>query len=159
MLKNENPLSCASDCTTQDLTLSSGTDTSKAVMFTATSMKDLSFASMGIVGKKTTKSLVQIFTRAGSYNGFEGNSAGWELCFNNLVQLQKGVQTYIDLTCSTYTPSGSSRSFHVYSKNGMNIAKGTSSTSNAFAKVDNAVMLKDLFKQVQGGGLVAGSFQ
>jgi hypothetical protein len=157
--KNETPLTCSNDCIVQELALSSGADNNKAMMFAATPVKDVSFASIGIVGKKNGNSLIRIYTRAGSYSGFESSSSGWELCFNQSVGLQLGVPTFIDLTCSTHTPAGTIRSFHVYSKNGMNIQTGTSNTSNTLLQVSESVMLRDLFKQVQGTGIMAGSLR
>lgn len=128
-------------------------------MFTATPTNHISFSSIGVVGKKSGNSLVQIWTRTGPYLGFENSSNGWELCFNKMIVLQQGVPTSVDLTCSTHTTAGSTRSFHVYSKNGLNFEKGTTTTSNALVKVQNGAILKDLFKQIKGDGLIAGSLR
>jgi hypothetical protein len=160
LAKNETPLTCPSDCTAQDLALaSSANSVSKAVMFTAIPVKDVSFNSIGVVGKRSRYSLVQVYTRVGSYSGFEDSSSGWELCFNKVVLLQQGIPVSIDLACSTHTPFGSSRSFHVYAKAGMNIVAGISGSSNDLLKVDNAIKMRDLFRQVQGVATMTGSLR
>jgi hypothetical protein len=126
-------------------------------MFTATPTKNVAFQSIGIVGSKTTNSLIKIYTRIGSYQGYETTSNGWVLCFDQLVQLQKGTPTFVDLACQTFTDT--SRSFMVYSKAGMSAQVGSFASSNASLKVDTGIFLKDLFKQVKGAALMAGSLR
>ena len=128
-------------------------------MFTASPTKSMSFASIGIIGKRTRNSLVQIWTRAGKYAGFEDSSSGWELCYNKIVLLKQGLPTYIDLACSSFTPSGTTRSFHVYAKAGMTIENEATTSSNALLNVSNGAILTDLFEQVKRDGLVAGSLR
>lgn len=159
-MKNETPLTCPSDCTTKDLALASSANAaSKAVMFTATPVKDVSFTSIGIVGKKSRYSLVQVYTRTGSYSGSEESSSGWELCFNSVILLQQGAPVSADLACPTYTPAGSSRSFHVYVKSGMTVMGGNSGSSNNLLQVGNAITMKDLFKQVVATAFMSGSLR
>ena len=144
-----------------DLPLSSSAnDASKAVMFTADAVKDVAFSSIGVFGKKNRNSLVQIYTREGSYTGFENSPAGWILCFNGILLLQQVVPTQIDLKCSTYTKGGNSRSFHIYVKAGMRAEKSASSVSSKdLLLVQNAVILKDMFKQVKEDGLMGGNLR
>lgn len=159
-MKHETPLTCPNDCITKDLALASSPNAaSKAVMFTATPVKDVSFTSIGIVGKKSRYSLVQVYTRTGSYNGSEESSSGWELCFNSVILLQQGAPVSVDLACSTYTPAGSSRSFHVYVKAGMSIMGGNSGSSNNLLKVGNSITMKDLFNKVLAPALMTGSLR
>ena len=159
--KDESPKSCPKDCTVLDLPLSSSAnDASKAVMFTADAVKDVSFSSISVFGKKSRNSMVQIYTREGAYTGFENNPNEWILCFNSILLLQEEVPTQIDLECSTYTKGGESRSFQVYAKAGMRVEKSASSASlNDLIIVQNAVILKDMFNEVNDYGLMGGNLR
>ncbi|KAL3802772.1 hypothetical protein HJC23_007549 [Cyclotella cryptica] len=158
---NEDPQTCPNDCIVQQLTLgSSSNGNAKAVMFTATAIDSVSFASFGVVGKKNGDTLVEVYTRLGDYSGAEQNPNAWEHCFSNNVQLLKNRASNIasieNLTCDTHTPSGTKRSFHVYVKNGILIQRGVMNSSNTSLKVDNGIFLKDKFKQAKGQAVVFG---
>ena len=159
MQHNEDPKSCPSDCIAQDLDLPSGNAASKAAMFTVEADHEMRFLSIGVIGKRTRNSLVQIYTRAGSTDSFEESSSGWELCFTEIILLQRSNPTFLELSCNTHTPAGSSRSFHVYVKAGMVIETGASTSSNNSLRIEDAIFLRDLFSGVNGDGLMAGSLR
>ncbi|KAL7519280.1 hypothetical protein ACHAWX_004062 [Stephanocyclus meneghinianus] len=155
---NENPQTCPNDCIVQQMTLgSSSNGNAKGVMFTATAIDSVAFASFGVFGNKNGNTLVEVYSRVGDYIGVEQNPNSWELCFSKTVQLQKNQVTNIDtLSCDTYTAAGSKRSFHVYAKNGMLIQNEASATFNASLKIENGIFLKDRFNQNKGSALLTG---
>lgn len=128
-------------------------------MFTVTAENEMIVSSIGVLGKRTRNSLVHIYTRSGPIDGFEDSSSGWELCYTQIVLLDRSNPTFLEMSCNTHTPAGSSRSFHVYVKAGMLIETGASNPSNNALRVENAVFLRDLFSQVKGAGLMAGTLR
>jgi hypothetical protein len=95
-------------------------DIAKGFMFTITAEANLSIKSFELVGSKDGGGDVMIYTRQGSYEGYEKNSNGWTLILDGTINLKKNVPVYAgDFISDVRIARGSTVSFYVWSKKAM----------------------------------------
>lgn len=95
-------------------------------MFTITASKQMTVKSFDLVGKKNGVSAVLIYTRPGEYHGYEDDPSGWELVLDKSVELRRGDQANTGALQRKVTiAQGSSQSFYIFTKRGMQCTKGT----------------------------------
>lgn len=118
---DEFDFSCFADCGNKELNLL--TDARKGangIMFKIkASERDVDIKRFKIVSWTTSTNLIQVYTKAGEYRGFEHNNTAWELVHDSNVEL-KGPNSFSDINVSTkvHIPPGVTRSFFIYITDG-----------------------------------------
>lgn len=126
---NEDSNSCPSDCankeieTTFDFALGSSGN-----MFSVEALRDISITSLVINAMRKGEGAVQVYTRHGSYIGYERSDSGWELIYNNhsVIHNKRGQPTELgDFENAVSIASGATQSFFVTSSNKLVYERGT----------------------------------
>lgn len=116
---DENSATCSEDCSELIFTPSAtGGNGAIGTMFAVRAIRDLVVTSLNFhAGKKSGSQMVQVYTRKGVFRGFELKQAGWDLIYNNTMDVNKR-QMATPLVGGFYNPinilSGEIRSFFVY---------------------------------------------
>jgi hypothetical protein len=133
------PLDCAAKelLTTFDFSLGS-----KGNMFTVKALRDISVTSLVLNSVARGAGSVKVYTRNGSYRGYELSNKGWTLVHSNstVTHSGRGQPTEIGAFKSTVTiKSGVTQSFFVTSSIGLAYNAGTE--EGALLKKDGAVII------------------
>jgi hypothetical protein len=86
-------------------------------MFTIQAIRDVEINSLYTFVRSNTVGLVQVYTRKGSYSGFEKSDVGWELVFDKSILLN-GIGQVTELSfgkTKVSVAAGQFQSFYVYS--------------------------------------------
>ena len=126
---SEGSVTCPSDCagkellTTFDFSLGS-----KGNMFTIKALRDISVTSLVLNSVARGTGTVKVYTRVGSYRGYEQSSEGWTLIYSNskVTHKGRGQPTEIGVLNSAVSIyNGVTQSFFVTSSIGLAYQAGT----------------------------------
>jgi len=113
----ENAFNCARDCSRNEIvTTFDFNRKSNGNMFMIKALCDLEITSLSInTSLQGVSGLVKVFTREGSYSGFDRSGDGWKIIFSSVVnQLGRGRPTNLGtLLTRVSISSGSRQSFYV----------------------------------------------
>ena len=107
-------------------------------MFYLRALRDVVVTSFDFYASAINTDLVQVYTRPGTYTGFELSSDGWRLVYDNpsLSQLGRNAPTSLgDFNTGVPIPAGSFQSFFIYSPNKLMYKAGT--TEGSRFSIDN----------------------
>lgn len=125
---SENDTSCPSDCGNLALTTNvAGDRGAQGTMFSVEATRDVVVTSFDLYSGSSATAQVQVYTRAGSYKGYELIEDGWTLVFDKGVQ-QFGRSTLSGigpLTSEVAIAAGSVQSFYIYNANTVMYTLGT----------------------------------
>lgn len=93
-----------------------GAKGSNGTMFTLQAVRDVEINSFYTYLRSNDIDLVQVYTRPGSYNGFESSDVGWERVFDQSIRLNGLDQvTELGFSDKVIMTAGQFQSFYVYS--------------------------------------------
>ena len=152
---DEHSPTCPVDCSNKELDVI--TDSSKGapgIMFwVKADSRDINISSFKFFTWSTTVNLVQIYTRAGEYTGFEVDQSGWEKIYEETIQLNGdgNLMTELSFADKLSISSGSTQSFFIWISNNayMKYEAGTSEgdllDSDGFIEFYEGVGITSLF--------------
>jgi hypothetical protein len=131
--------SCPVDCLGRELTTgytyNSG---ASGNMFTVEAKRDLTVTSLSMNSSKEGVGTVRVYTRLGSYEGYEGSAKGWNLVYERTDVQQNGrgnVTPLEDFKTGVEIIEGETMSFYVHADDGVVYMRGsTVGTTNAADK-------------------------
>lgn len=139
---DENDILCPTDCAQIELTTTYEFDSgASGNTFTVKAMRDVKISSFSINAMKRGNGAVKVFTKKGSYIGFEQDIHAWELVYDNpsVTHLRRGEQTHLGkFDSEILIARGSAQSFYVTSTNGL-VYKTGSQEASMFSS-DNALI-------------------
>ena len=116
---DEDSATCSTDCDRKLYALYEGSYPRGAtgVMFSVESKsRDVEISSFQFFTGYTVHTLIQVYTRAGQFDGFESSETEWDLVHNATQQLGgANTLTTISLSSKLEIPAGTSRSFFLWS--------------------------------------------
>lgn len=140
---DETATICSDDCSNVTFTASeSGTKGAVGIMFSVKALRDVVVTSFNFyVGKAAQDAAIQVYTRRGTYNGFEFLETGWELVNDKIMDTNtRVVLTQLDgFATHVSIPAGGIQSFFLYTPNKLMYEVGT--TGGALFSADNALEL------------------
>lgn len=113
---SETSNSCPQDCANRSLNgTNAGTNGGQGVMFEVVAKRDVTVKSFSFYTDAARTGVIEVYTRVGTYGGYELVSAGWSLVYNKTVtQNGRDVLTLLgDFTTGVTIPSGSKQSFYI----------------------------------------------
>ena len=129
---NEVAATCPVDCSGLILTGSeTGASGAEGTMFSIKALRDVTITSLNFHASKVATDLVQVYTRSGSYKGFELTEDGWSLVYNKVVAMNaRDILTQLGAFDTIVSISaGTTQSFFVYTPNKLMYAAGTTESS------------------------------
>ncbi|KAL9181023.1 hypothetical protein ACHAXT_009828 [Thalassiosira profunda] len=137
----ETPTNCATDCLGKELTTTFNHDLGSSVgnLFLVKATCDIEITSLYISTLARGDGEVRVYTREGSYAGFEQRTGGWTITYSGLVdQLGAGQSTFLGrFLTNVVVRAGAYQSFYVVADGGLVDSVG-SREFTAFAS-DNCV--------------------
>ena len=117
---NENAYSCSEDCFDASFytyTDNIGAKQANGTMFTVQALRDVEITDIrSFIRVDSANADVEVYTRPGSYNGFEGSDAGWDLVYSNETFIEgQNELTEFAFNKKVKVLAGQYRSFYVYS--------------------------------------------
>lgn len=92
-------------------------------MFSVQALRDVAVTSMSTFFRSTSEGLVKVYTKSGTYAGFEANETAWTLIYDNTIsQNGKDVLTQLGSfvnNTKVVIGKGEVQSFYVYSPSNM----------------------------------------
>jgi hypothetical protein len=139
---DESSTSCSVDCANRELSVI--TDTTRGapgIMFWVTAdSRDLDVSAFKFYTWQVASNLVQVYTRSGTYTGFEQVQSGWELVFEETVQLNgEGTYTELSLANKVELSSGTTRSFFIWIIGGGNMKYEAGVSEGALLESDSFI--------------------
>jgi hypothetical protein len=152
----ETASTCPKDCLDVGLQTADAADRgAEGTMFNIIALRDVTVKSFDFFGASSNTDLVQVYTRAGAYQGNELSQSGWQLVYDNgsVVHQGRNSPTSLgDFATSVNISAGSKQSFYIYTPSELMYKAGTSSTS------ENLVYSKDESMEFYEGVGVGGFF-
>jgi hypothetical protein len=137
----ESVTSCPVDCANRELdVLTDSTKGAPGIMFWVTAdSRDIAISAFKFYTWETTSNIVQIYTRSGTHSGFEQIETGWELIFEETVQLMgDGYSlTTLNLANKAKILAGATRSFFIWIAGNANIKYEAGTSEGALIGSDN----------------------
>ncbi|KAL7521998.1 hypothetical protein ACHAWX_007140 [Stephanocyclus meneghinianus] len=118
---HETDTTCAQDCSNISLTThNSGNSGASGVMFYIKARRDVLVTSLNLFTGTQQTNIIEVYTRAGTYNGHELDQDGWTLIYTKNIQ-QFGRNTITELggfDTGVEIKGGSTQSFFIYAGTG-----------------------------------------
>ena len=125
--EDEDASTCMEDCRDLRLTTADtgGSKGSYAYIFSIRPLRDVTITSFDIYTRTAMEDqLVEVYTRVGTYSGYELAQDGWELVFNDSSIELKGGSTPTFLEgIDVYVPADTVQSFYIYVPNKIRYTK------------------------------------
>ena len=124
----ESSFSCPVDCSNVILEAHpEGKSGAPGVMFDLTASRDVIVRSFGFYTDAIRNDVVEVYTRPGSYSGYEGDEAGWILIHSKSVdQMGRNVLTELgDFDTDVTIKEGATQAFFITSNYYLMYDKGT----------------------------------
>ena len=125
----EDSQSCPNDCSKKEISTTFDFNLgSSGNMFSVEALRDVSITSLVINAMSKGQGAVKVYTRNGSYTGYESNKQGWNLIYSNqeVVHEKRGQPTELREFLNPVTiKSGNIQSFFVHSSNSLVYTAGT----------------------------------
>jgi len=122
------------------LTLKAAGDSTLATA--RTSREPICVTSLDATGKKDADGVqVRVYTRVGSYIGFEEDDSVWKIVYNRQITTEKGVATQLEFDQPVCIMPGDDHSFYIYSKKGLLFPKGNGNNKQVPYDTDNKLMI------------------
>lgn len=125
----EGAESCPVDCAGKELqTTFEFSLGSSGNMFSIEALRDITVSSLVVNAMSRGEGTVKVYTRNGSYSGYERSSEGWELIYDNpaVVHNRRGQWTELgDFDSAVSIASGATHSFFVISSRGLVYESGS----------------------------------
>ena len=120
---DEDHLSCPNDCIKAEFSTYNdvvGAKGSNGTMFTLQAVRDVEINSIYTFVRGSSIDLVQVYTRQGTYNGYEATDEGWVLVFDEeILSHGKNQETELRFSSKVTIPEGQFQSFYIYSPNNL----------------------------------------
>ena len=102
-----------------------------------------------------------VYTRVGDYQGHEEHESGWELIFNEKVEMEKGVPSSLGALDRDVTiPAESTQAFYIWCTEGVLYTEGNTEgapfDSDDSLVINEGIVTTGLFHQVTGNGQYSG---
>ena len=150
---DEHSVSCQADCANVELDVrtDAGRGAPGIMFWIKADSRDISISGFKFLTWETTNNLIQIYTRPGKYTGFELSETGWELVYEETVQLSgEASMTELRLTSKVTVSSDETQSFFIWIDDGnMKYDAGT---------VEGAVLGSDSFIEFYEGVGITSKF-
>ena len=142
---DEDISTCPVDC---DITLDALDNAPKGapgIMFAIQSKsRDIEISSFEFFTWQNTMNLVQIYTRAGQFNGFESSQTGWVLIYNAYMVLGgDSALTKLSLSSKIKIPAGLSQSFYIWIDDGAYMKYKDGTQANSVVNSDSFISVFD----------------
>ena len=113
---DEDVFTCPIDCDMKLDALANAPKGAPGIMFTIQSKsRDIEISSFEFYTWQSTFNWVQIYTRAGQFDGFESSQTGWSLIHNTYIALGgDNTLTKLSLSSKLKITAGSSQSFYIW---------------------------------------------
>ena len=124
----ESSFSCPVDCSNVILEAHpEGKSGAPGVMFDLTASRDVIVRSFGFYTDAIRNDVIEVYTRPGSYSGYEGDEAGWILIHSKSVdQMGRNVLTELgDFDTDVTIKEGATQAFFITSNYYLMYDKGT----------------------------------
>lgn len=107
-----------------------------------TSREPICVTSLVAIGKKDADGVqVRVYTRVGSYIGFEEDDSDWLIVYNRQITTEKGIATQLEFDQPVCIMPGDDHSFYIYSKKGLLFPKGNGNNKQVPYDTDNKLMI------------------
>ena len=154
----ESPDTCPSDCqrfsfktkTNNNsnnaggimLTLKAAGDSTSATARTSSS-EPMCVTSLDAFGKKDADGVqVRVYTKVGSYIGFEEDDSVWKIVYNRQITTEKSIATQLEFDQPVCIMTGDEHSFYIYSKKGLLFPRGNGNKQVPY-DTDNKLMIME----------------
>ena len=154
----EDPDTCPSDCSVSTFKTKTNNNSNNAggIMLTLkaagestsstarTSRDPICVTKLDVFGKKDADGVqVRVYTKVGSYIGFEEDDSVWQIVYNRQISTEKGVATQLEFDQPVCITPGDEYSFYIYSKKGLMFPKGNGSNKQVPYDTDNKLMIME----------------
>lgn len=138
----ESSTLCPADCANKELSVfTDSTKGAPGIMFWMTAnSRDIGVSAFKFHTSQATTKTVQVYTRSGTYSGFEQVEAGWELVFEESVQLMGDAGnslTILTLPNKVKLLAGATRSFFIWISGGVYVKYDGGTSEGGLISSDN----------------------
>lgn len=126
------------------LTLKAAAGDSTSATARTSSSEPMCVTSLDAFGKKDADGVqVRVYTKVGSYIGFEEDNSVWKIVYNRQITTEKGIATQLEFDQPVCIMPEDEHSFYIYSKKGLLFPKGNGNNKQVPYDTDNKLMIME----------------